>query len=294
MLKAAAFLAAWLPAAAGLASVAGLVSQLETDAWAQARGGGSVAWADGASAALANPALLPGPLRAQVRAGAMSWLAGTSAQSFAFGLADPGGTLGLGFGLVRFESGAISRVEETAQGDALPTGETFEVGESVFRAALGKRLGRLALGAGLCLIQRDYWVERDGFLGVDLGLAWGREGGPRVGLALQQLGAAPRDEDPPTRLRLGAALPLPAAVELDLELDWPLDQAPTFGGGVEWTVLGHLALRAGYRMFHETESWRTGLGVFGTAGDTRLSLDYALKSLAGFELAHLISVGAGF
>lgn len=303
LLAAAIYLAAGTAAAGGPGTTAANFLKIPVGARETALGGSLAAAAVGPTSLFYNPAGLGSLTAAEVSYSYNNYFSGLSQQWLAAAL--PLGPGGLGLGLNYFNVKAFPAYDGSGAGigsvsayDAaayLGYGAAFGTGLALLpQARVGAAVkyirGRLddasaegyGTDAGLVLLPA--------LRGLSLGLAWENLGGGR----LEYINSGVR---PARKFKAGAAylmggLPLSLLVSADLNM--PEDGENYLSAGIENTLYGALALRAGYTAFGDVSNGLSfGLGLAlprRYAGD--LALDYSFGST--YDLGNVHKFGFSY
>lgn len=296
-------LAAGTAAAGGPGTTAANFLKIPVGARETALGGSLAAAAEGPTSLFYNPAGLGSLTAAEVSYSYNNYFSGLSQQWLAAAL--PLGPGGLGLGLNYFNVKAFPAYDGSGAGigsvsayDAaayLGYGAGFNTGLALLpRARVGAAVkyirGRLddaaaegyGTDAGLLLLPA--------LRGLSMGLAWENLGGSR----LEYINSGAR---PARKFKAGAAyliggLPLSLLVSADLNM--PEDGENYFSAGIENTLYGALALRAGYTAFGDVSNGLSfGLGLAlprRYAGD--MTLDYSFGST--YDLGNVHKFGFSY
>lgn len=103
---------------------------------------------------------------------------------------------------------------------------------------------------------------------------------------------------PPTEFRLGAAMTVFAAGQHKflgaVQLNHPVDNSENMKLGMEYSFMGVLFCRGGYKMFTDEDRWTAGLGVRVPWKGIAVSADYSYTDFDILKNAQRFSVGITF
>lgn len=197
----------------------------------------------------------------------------------------------LGLAVSFFDYGSMDGLDEHARSTA-----PFEASDLAVNLGFAYRLPRqkLLLGTSARLFSQKIENESASSFMLDLG-AVKKLSRFTLGASARNLGPGPKfvqeSSSLPITFSLGATyylhnLPLTPA----LAIEAPLDDAPTVAAGLEYWLMGHLALRAGLKTERDAGilSWlRAGFGI----DYQGIKLDYAVIPSQDIGYTHAISIG---
>lgn len=284
---------------------AALSARLPYDARSAALGGAVGALANGLDGFQANPAAIAALSSLEIRASNLQWLEDSWLRTVSVGFAPVPQLFAVGVQALRFGSGAIMRVAETAQGYAVPLDSSFEASEDLLRLGMafalqGEKRG-LELGLAVLAYQRDYYLVKDGQLALDFGLRYGQaEKGFRAAASILNLGEAIGKDPLPGLLRLESRIqwgdkPL-RSLSVSGLIQIPLLQSdsPEAGLGIEVPISRFMFARVGHRFLNQLASWSTGIGLSGGPAWLNLVADFAWLPMDSFGGRQVWSLGLKF
>ena len=254
----------------------------EIDLWPSAAATGQVAAVsrDPLSALWINPAALTFG-SAQAGATHTEWFQDTRAEQLAVVLG--GGRLRFGASAFLLSTSDIP-FRPAAGGVPTPLAEPldyFEVREFTLGLSAGYAVSPdVALGVTVRSLTQKVYTYDASTVALDLGAFWQPRFDVDLGLAVNSLGPGldwgTGDKVPmPRSMRLGAAYRVRPTVRVGAETWIVRDRSARLATGVEWQPVPALALRSGYLLGSDSQSFSAGLGLFWRG----IGFDYALVPL---------------
>ncbi len=285
-----------------------------------AMGEASVAHVRGASGVLVNPAALCGLSRAEASFNYVRWFADLHITAGALGLRVPE----IGLFAVDYATLAYGDIQEalafsptggldTRTGQSF-TGSDLAVGLSYAREFTDK----LSIGVRVKYLREELFTYVNSLWAFDAGTFYDTGWrGVRLAMCAQNIsraaqwlpgGAGTRETfELPIVFRIGWSIDLLGADDLFLgrgpnggRLTFNMDALHTndyaerLHVGMEYELLGLLALRGGYRFNHDEGKWSLGLGLRSQLSTVELKLDYAFVAHRYLESPHRLSISLGF
>ena len=238
----------------------------------------------------------------EVVAGYSSWIAGSNLSTFALGMKSRFATVAVSavyFGTEEF----LERTSFNPTG----TGRMVKGTDMALGLTIAKQLtDKLSFGFQFRWIQEDLDLMKYSTVDVNFGtIFYTGYRSTRLSMTLRNLGAdkevIAQKARVPTVFNLAGAMEVfgnlgdPVSVTVSFEQMFYTDYAARYYFGAEAWISNMLAIRAGYKTRHDSESWTIGAGYKGKLGNQVVKLDASYSNAAAFEEHPLrLSLGFGF
>ncbi|MCF6268148.1 MAG: PorV/PorQ family protein [Melioribacteraceae bacterium] len=279
---------------------------------ATAMGDAFIAVADDASALYWNPAGLAFAKQNEVMFSHNSWFAGIS-QEFVGGFYKLTQNDVVGISLTSLY---MDDMKVTDEFNPFGTGQYFSYGDVAVTLSYSRKMTeQFSVGASIRYVEET--LDRLKMRGVliDIGtMYWTGLGSTRFAVAITNFGneLAPDGEvtlwggrtnnewqafSPPTMFRIGFAFePLHTArnrITTSVQLNHPNDNSENISIGAEYSYAKIIALRGGYKINADEQSFTAGAGVKLPLGIGNVSVDYAFASFTRLGSTHRFSIIVG-
>ncbi len=290
--------------ASGPGTTAANFLKIPVGARGTALGGALTAAAEGADAVFYNPAGLGLGGAPELSYAYNNYFSGISQQWLAFALPAGKNAWGVGFNYLSVKPFASYDASDNRTGDVsaydaaayLGYARQLRTGLPLFPSA--------RLGASVKYIRQELDSQSAAGYGAGAGLLLAGPRGLRLGLGVENLAASSLAFDgsgarPARSFKAGAAWEIkgaPLAALLSADVSFPEDGASYVSAGVENTLYGLLALRAGYSSFGDISSglnFGLGLGLPRGAG-REVRLDYSYGATYDLGAVHKFAVSCRF
>ncbi|MBN1594747.1 OmpA family protein [candidate division FCPU426 bacterium] len=280
-------------------STAGKILQVGIGPRQVAMGEANVAAVDDVYALYWNPAGLSNLRSAQISYMHNLWLQDIQDAYITYGQRLFDG--GLGVSINYFNFGEFEKIDVDPYGYPLPTNETFTPYTLVVAAGYGTLLTEhMPVGASLKLINESVDTFSSMTIALDLGAQYlDIVQGLDAGLMIQNLGVPLEGYQLPLNVRMGLAYKVPVTFApqdslitvMDVTLPIPLDQPFYTNLGLEYSYLGIVAGRVGYKIAEinnlgSASGLTAGLGV----SYMNFALDYAIAPFGELGTTHRIAL----
>jgi hypothetical protein len=285
-----------------------------------AMGGAFTAASPGnANAVLGNPAVLAGVEHFDLQLNRTNWIADITHQAAAFA-AHLGGIGVVAVSVVTLDYGDMpetvnSFIETENRTEAVVTGEFFSARDLAVGLSYARQItDRLSLGGSVRWLRQEI-AELDmhnwsldfgtmyytGFKSLRLAMT-ARNFGPDahwVGWS-EAYQAEPDDIRMPIDFRVGVAMDFgdaqksPHVMTVVVEGDHPNDAKEKLHLGVDYTFQNQVALRGGYKLNYDEQSFTFGAGVNHDLQGTKIDVNYAYVDFGALKQVHMFSFGLSF
>ena len=254
------------------------------------------------SAVFYNPAGATQIERYALTASYLKWIVGSSMGTFAIGAKTNVATIAVNFAYF-----AVEPYEETTSSQPGGTGRMVNAGDLAAGLTIAKQVtDKLSVGGNLRWVQEDLDLQSYSSYDIDFGtLFYTGFHSTRLGMSLRNLGG---DQDVigqkarfPMVFNLSGAAEVygnlgdPMSLTVAVEQMFFTDSVNRYHFGAEAWIQNMLALRGGYKIGYDSESWTVGAGLHQKLGDQSVSVDVSYsKAEALDEYPIRVSVGIGF
>ena len=255
------------------------------------------------SAAFYNPAGITQIEQSREFTGSYArWLSGSQIGTFALGIKTRVATFSVN--AVYFST---EQIKETTVNSPTGTGRMMQFSDMAIGLAFARQVtNKLSVGGNLRWVQEDLDLKSYGSVAINFGtLFYTGFRSARLAMALHNLGG---DKDVivlkarfPMAFNLAGAMEVygdlgdPVSVTLAVEQVFNTDYATRYNMGTEIWLQNMLAVRAGYKTRHDSESWTVGAGLKYKLGAQQVKVDVSYSNAEAFQEHPMrLSVGVGF
>ena len=254
------------------------------------------------SAVFYNPAGATQIERYALTASYLKWIVGSSMGTFAIGAKTNVATFAVNFAYF-----TTDEFEETTSSQPGGTGRMATAGDMAVGLTIAKQVtDKLSVGGNLRWVQEDLDLQSYSSYDIDFGtLFYTGFHSTRLGMSMRNLGG---DQDViGQKARFPMVFNLSGAAEVYGNLGDPLsltiaveqmfftDSINRYHFGAEAWVQNMLALRGGYKIGYDSESWTVGAGLRQKLGDQSVGVDVSYSRAEALdEYPIRVSVGIGF
>ena len=254
------------------------------------------------SAVFYNPAGATQIERYALTASYMKWIVGSSMGTFAVGAKTNVATFAVNFAYF-----AVDPYEETTSAQPGGTGRMVNAGDMAAGITIAKQVtDKLSVGGNLRWVQEDLDLQSYSSYDIDFGtLFYTGFYSTRLGMSMRNLGG---DQDVigqkarfPMVFNLSGAAEVygnlgdPVSLTVAVEQMFFTDSVNRYHFGAEAWVQNMLALRGGYKIGYDSESWTVGAGLRQKLGDQSVGVDVSYSRAEALdEYPIRVSVGIGF
>jgi len=276
--------------------------KLTTNARSAALGDAYSAVGNDLSAVFYNPAGISQIERWEVVGGYSQWIVGSQLGSFAIGAKTNAATFALS--AVYFST---AEFEETTSTNPTGTGRMVKGANTAVGLTVAKQVtDKLSVGGNFRWVTEDLDLVKYSTFNIDIGtMFYTGFRSTRFSMALRNLGAdkevVAQKARVPTVFNLSGAAEVygalgdPLSVTIAAEQSFYTDYVARYYMGTEIWVMDMLALRAGYKTKHDSESWSVGAGFKQKLGDQTVRLDFSYSRAEAFDSYPVrFSFGVGF
>jgi len=262
---------------------------LEQSARASAMGGAFAGLSDDSACLYFNPAGLGNISFSEVSFMHNAHFEGIN-QEYLAGVWKINETSGLGMSYNLIDWGNIKR---TTILNPYGTGDKFQIKDSVFSIAYGRRFDRLSFGLTFKAIKDEIDAASAGAIAADVGALF-KLSQLRIGMSVQNFGTKlkykTKEEKLPLNFKLGGNYKF-LDEKISLVLDLNKGEDFIVNSGVEFWILSQMALRAGYTTRNEA-----GSGISAGFGFklNKFGLDYAVVPYGDLGYGHRVSLVSRF
>jgi hypothetical protein len=295
--------AAWQSVASNRSgSVTAQFLKLPTNARAVGMGNAQVALAEGASSISYNPAGVLSVATASFSGMYNQWFAEISHMFYGAAVnLQEYGTVGFGVTVLTTDDIAVTT-------PAFPegTGELFKASDLAFTFTYARQISQeFGLGLSARYIKSNLYNKDIGAnsIAFDIGTLYDITAlRTRLGISVNNLGRDLKyineQYSLPTALRFGARTTIlqddENLVYAAMQIARPNDSEEQYNVGLEYTYMGVVSLRGGYRFNYDTENVSGGLGVNLSSLGLNGTLDYAYTNYKYLPGTHMFSIELGF
>lgn len=275
--------------------------------------------AGNANAVLGNPAALTNVEHFDVQLNRASWIADITHQSAAFA-AHLGNFGVIAVSVVTLDYGDMPEtvngfIETENRTEAMVTGEFFSARDLAAGLTYARQItDRLSIGGSVRWLRQEIaelsmqnWsldfgtMYYTGFKSLRLAMT-ARNFGPDAHLVgwSEAYQAEPDDIRMPIDFRVGVAMDFgdaaksPHLTTVVVEGDHPNDGQEKLHFGVDYTFQQKVALRGGYKLNYDEQSFTFGAGVNHDLHNTKIALNYAYVDFGALKQVHMFSFGLSF
>lgn len=285
-----------------------------------AMGGAFTAVSPGnANAVLGNPAALASVAHFDLQLNRVSWIADITHQSAAFA-AHLGGFGVVAVSVVTLDYGEMpetvnSFIETENRTEAVVTGEFFSARDLAAGLTYARQItDRLSIGGSVRWLRQEIaelsmhnWsldfgtMYYTGFKSLRIAMT-ARNFGPDAHLVgwSEAYQAEPDDIRMPIDFRVGVAMDFgdaeksPHVMTVVVDGDHPNDGQEKLHFGVDYTFQQKVALRGGYKLNYDEQSFTFGAGVNHDLRGTKVDVNYAYIDFGALKQVHMFSFGLSF
>jgi hypothetical protein len=265
-----------------------------------------------------NPAAISGIERIEAAFSYNRWFADMNYYAGAAGMRLPDIGI-LSFGYASLDYGQIQEALVRGRGTSADTrtGNTFGGGDIILGLSFAREFSdQLALGVSVKYLREKLFTYSTSAVAFDVGTYYDTQlMGIRFGMSFQNFGESvkfldegAREEgyDLPLMFRIGAAIDIVGAdhaalnvgdahrLSLSFEALNSNDYGERYHAGAEYSFLGFLHARVGYRFNYEEGNLSLGFGVEHKIADFMARLDYSYVSYEFLQSPHRITLGFTF
>ena len=257
---------------------------------------------DDLSALFLNPAGITQIGRYEVMASYLNWIVGSQMGEFALAA-----KTNLAVFAINFAYFATEEYELTTSAQPNGTGQMIRGGNMAVGLTVAKQMtDKLSVGGNMRWVQEDLFLVSYSSFDFDFGtLFYTGYRSSRLGVSMRNLGSEKTVIGQKARLPVafnlsGAAevygyLGDPVSVTLSVEQVYFTDSENKYHFGSEAWIHNRVALRAGYKLGYDNESWSLGFGLRHPFGNERVKLDVAFSRAEALQHYPMrLTLGLGF
>ncbi|MDD5687362.1 MAG: PorV/PorQ family protein [Elusimicrobia bacterium] len=288
---------------AGVGSSAMEFLKLGIGAKQEGMGGAQVAVAEDVNSVYWNPAGLGSVSATELSFMHLSYFEGISYEYLAIGHPiNESSTIGLQIMYLNY--GSMDKTLENSAGgyDAVGSVGSFEAKDIGGAISYGKQVDEtINVGGSLKMVSQKIDTNSASGFGLDLGVEYVPvKGGLQLGLAVQNLGGKVDSNSLPGNIKAGLGKKLSAFegennLTMAADVNYELDTATTKENiGLELMVAEMVAIRAGYKIGYDEESYTLGGGFKMSGASSTFNIDYAFVPTKDLGDTHRVSLGIRF
>ncbi|MDD5688213.1 MAG: PorV/PorQ family protein [Elusimicrobia bacterium] len=266
-------------------------------------GGAQVAVAEDVNSVYWNPAGLGSVSATELSFMHLSLFEGISYEYLAVGHPiNESSTIGLQIMYVSY--GSMDKTLEDANGgyDAVGSVGSFNAKDMGGAISYGKQIDEtINVGGSLKMVSQKIDSDSASGFGLDFGVEYVPvKGGLQLGLAVQNLGGKVGSDSLPGNIKAGLGKKLSAFegennLTVAADVNYGLDSAITKENiGLELLIAEMIAIRAGYKLGYDEETYTLGGGFKITGESSTFNIDYAFVPTKDLGDTHRISLGIRF